>query len=411
MRIRARLSSAKTLLCVAALLPLARPDAFGLETSAAAQLEGLGGQLFFKDVQGKNTSFTGLADWLGAYTLRLSDRDAIVATLSGQYFRRNAATPLGIGTITVTQTMSNSLVLRWLRALSASWTVKPTVAYRNELTTALPGDRLGAGLYDYHKLSGGLEAGWKGDGGAAVRQDLSIYKVDYYHYQSLRSTLPGLELVLDDRNLDFTAYEYSVAFDYPAWQEGLLTVSGQASYRRFGRQRVIESSSLGPPRNDLLGGAIVGVSQQLASWLGGALPAKSRAGVNVGYVALRSNQNNFDTGSFRFNSNFYGYREIPLGLWYSCTLARSFDVSLAYGYTRRNYVARPAQTSLGAYAGGIIHSDMHALSLGMAHPVGGGFAVKAATSLVSASSNMDYGGGYLYNYRYAYYFVGLAYSL
>lgn len=377
-----------------------------VETVASGKLDLLGGEIFFRTRDGRNTSFGGSANWLGAFGAALGASDGVTAMTSGSYLRRRQVTQIGGGGALTTQTLDSTFLLRWLHAFNGAWTVKPTLGASSELTTLTRQERLGAGVLDYNKAAAGLEVERRGPVWRAIRQGVSAYYVHYHHYEPSRSPLPGLELLTDRQALDFRALDYSLSLERTAWEGGLVSATGEASLRDFPRQRVVQEAVFDlRPRRDLFVSAVLGASHSFK------LPGQEvQAGLNAGVFRLVSNQNNFDLDQFRFNPNFYAYRELSVGPWLTGQGAGGWGWNLTYAYTARRYDSRRTQDSSGAYGGAQLRTGMHTVSAGGSYPLRWGFSAAASASYASQESNTSWERSYRYNYSYAYYFAGISYA-
>ena len=171
---RAVLAFSVSLLCV---------TARAVEWSPVAKVDILGGQFFF---QGENTSLSANADWLFSPGLKLSERDALVPLITGQYRHMREVRDLVGGGLLTAESLDTAVSLKWIHLLTPDWNVKSNVSYKNELITESVDEVLGNGLFDYHKVSFGVElerAG--GESVKSVRHTLSAYAVRFYHYRAL----------------------------------------------------------------------------------------------------------------------------------------------------------------------------------------------------------------------------------
>jgi hypothetical protein len=387
----------------AVLLLLCAP--VGAETIAEGRVGAQGGELFLRDRQGSNTSWGWTGDWLGLAGTTLGTSDGVSAALSGQYLRRTQLTQIGGGGELTTQTLDSTLVARWLHAFDDAWTLKPSGSYSNQMITLTRSEKLGAGVLDFHKFAAGVELERTGSVWTSIRQTLSVYRVEYYHYEPARSPLVGLELLTDNLNLDFRALNYSASVERTAWEGGLLSAALEASWREFPRQRVVEEFEFaGRQRRDLYSGGVLGASQRFKSSEG-----EATAGVNAGVFRLRSTQNDFDIATVTFNPAFYDYVEYTAGPWATGRAGR-LSWSASYTATVRDYSRRPRQDFTGLNIGGTVRTSTHSVGGSLAYPLGKGFSATGSMTYATASANTAFEGGYRYHYSYAYYFAGLSWS-
>jgi hypothetical protein len=378
----------------------------GAETIAEGRVGAQGGELFLRDRQGRNTSWGWTSDWLGLAGATIGASDGVSAALSGQYLRRTQLTQIGGGGELTTQTLDNTLVARWLHAFDDTWTLKPSASVSNEMITLTRAERLGAGVLDFDKIAAGVELERAGPVWTSIRQTLSVYRVEYYHYEPARSPLVGLELLTDNLNLDFRALNYSASIERVAWENGQVSAAVEASWREFPRQRVVEEFEFtGRQRRDLYVGGVLGASHRFRP-AGG----EATAGLNAGVFRLRSTQNDFDIATVAFNPAFYDYVEYTAGPWASGRFRGGVAWSANYTAAVRVYGRRPRQDFTGAYIGGTIRTATHSVGGSLAYPLGKGFSATASMTYATASANTAFEGGYRYHYSYAYYFAGVSWS-
>lgn len=394
------------LACGLALLAVA---ARAVEWTPVAKIDLLGGQFFF---QGQNTSFSGNADWLFSPGIRLSERDALVPLLTGQYRRTREVRELVGGGFLTAESLDNAVALKWIHLFSPEWNIKPNLSYKNELITESNDEKLGYGLFDYHKVSLGVElerAG--GELFKSVRQSLTAYAVRFYHYRALsaQSAELGAEVNSGDRVLDFNAYDYTLSADASPSEAALLSGSLLASVRPYRDQKVVTVSGeyLSSNRLDVYAVGALSARLSLPRWGG----LESAVGLNGGYTRVFSNQNNYDAQNTRFNPGYYDYGELSAGPFAAARWRKALSAALSYDFTRRAYDHRPAQDAAGLYGARAIRMDSHTVTLAAGYDLTKRLALKLSGSYRRATSNMLYESSYRYNYWTAHYFAGLGWTL
>lgn len=375
--------------------------------------DALGGQFFF---DGNNTSFSGNANLLFTPAVKLSDRDMFVPTLTSQYRRTREVRELIGGGFLTQESLDTMLSLKWVRQLSQTWAVKPGLSYKNELIAEAQGETLGNGLFDYHKISAGLEAERRAQI-LNLRLGAAAYTVRYYHYRALAATQQdlGAEVNSGDRVLDFNGYDGVVGVDWKLGEASVLTGTFLSSVRLFREQNLVTESGAYVPtkRRDLYLLGTAGVQRQLPEWSLRRLRAENAAGMNLSFGYLQSNQDNYDASRTRFNPDYYDYSEFSLSPYYAMRLAKKFAATINYDFTRRRYVGRPVQTADGNYSStnDRVYIHTHTVGWQFAYPIWKGLSVKVSGSYRVSASNMTYEKAYKYNYESAHYFAGLSYSL
>jgi len=383
--------------------------ASAVELIPAAKLDVLGGQFFF---QGEETSFNLNSDWSFTPGLKLSDRDLLIPIVSGQYRRTREVQELIGGGYLTQETLDNTLGLRWVRLLSPDWNVKSTLSYKNQMLTESVTEKLGAGIFDYHKISAGVEFERAGQGTVrSVRQSLGAYAIRFYHYRALSAEVAdlGSEVNAGDRVLDFNAYEYSAAVDVVPNERTLLSFSVTGSLRPFRDQKVVTLAGtyLNQNRFDAFVAGAASARRTLPEW--GAL--ESSLGLNAAYSRLESSQHNYDAQNTRFNPGYYDYGEISAGPFLAARWRKKLSATVAYDYTRRAFDHRPVQDESGTYGDKAIRLDTHTVNLSAAYALGRGFSLKAQGTYRRSTSNMLYESAYRYNYWTANYFAGIGWAL
>lgn len=400
-------------LATALWLGLAAP-ACSAEWVPVAKLDLLGGQFFFED---QNTSFSGNADWLLSPGVRLSDRDLLVPTFSGQYRRtREVRELLGGGFLTQEQ-LDNMAAVKWVHAFDQSWAVKPNVSFKNELITESRDETLGKGLFDYNKLGFGVELERRGERLKSLRQSLNVYGVRFTHYRSLASeqqALLGVEINAGSRVLDFNGYDYTVSGDYLVGDKTLLSGAWLTSYRPFLDQRIValNGAFTQEMRRDLYFYWSLGAQRKLPDLtLRGRSVAELIGGLGLSYTRLFSNQNDYEAARTRFNPTYYNYGEFAATPSFAMKFAGGHIASLSYEYTRRDYSKRPVRDSKGNYVPGLIRMEGSTVSIGLTYVLTRNLSFKTQGAYRVATSNMKFERAYRYNYTSSHYFVGLAYAL
>lgn len=397
----------RSLLLLAVLLVAA--SARAVEVIPSARISVMGGQFFF---QGQSTSFNANSDWSFTPGLKLGERDLLIPIVSGQYRRTREVQELIGGGFLTQETLDNTLGLRWIRLLNQEWNVKSTLSYKNELLTESATEKLGAGLFDYHKAAASVELERLGQGAVrSVRQSLGAYAVRFYHYRALSAETSdlGAEVNAGDRVLDFSAYEYSAAVDVVPDERTLLSFSVMGSLRPYRDQKVVTVSGtyLGRNRFDAFVAGAASARRSLPEW--GTL--ETSLGLNGAYSRLESDQHNYDAQNTRFNPGYYDYGELSVGPFLAARWRRKVGATVSYDYSRRAYDHRPMQDATGTYGDKAIRLDTHTVNLSASWLLGRGFSLIGQGTYRRSTSNMLYESSYRYNYWTANYYAGVSWSL
>lgn len=369
----------------------------------------MGGQFFF---QGENTSFNGNADWSVSPGLKLSERDLLIPIVSGQYRRTREVQELIGGGFLTQETLDNTLGLRWVHLINADWNAKTTVSYKNEMLTESVTEKLGAGIFDYHKVAASAEFERVGTGAVrSVRQSVNAYVIRFYHYRALSADTAdlGSEINAGDRVLDFNAYEYSAAIDVVPDDRTLLTFSILGSLRPYRDQKIVTVSGtyLANNRFDAFVSGTASIRRTLPDW--GTL--ESSLGLNAAYSRLESNQHNYDAQNTRFNPGFYDYGDLSAGPFIAARWRKRLTATASYDYSKRAYDHRPMQTESGTYGTDAIRLHTHSVNVSASCALGWGFALVAQGTYRRSTSNMLFESSYRYNYWTANYYAGVSWTL
>jgi hypothetical protein len=394
----------------AALLLACASRAAAAEWTPLMRLDVLGGQFFY---EGSNTSFSGNANLLFSPGVRLSDKDTIVPTLSSSYRRTREVRELVGGGFLTQESLANTAMVKYVRQLNDTWAVKPSVSYHNELITESEDDELGDGLFDFHKVSAGLELERRTER-LNVRHSVSAYTVRFYHYRALASSVAedlGAEINSGDRVLDFDGYDYQLSADYLAGERTMLTGTALASYRPFRDQRIVTQTGEYVARNryDFFYAGMGALQQRLPDW--GTV--KQGLGLAATYSQLAATQNNYDATFTRFNPDYYDYYELGAGPQWFGSAGQRLHWSLGYDFSRRRYLHRPVQTEDGSYSttDDRVYTHTHTATWLFTYLLWKQLSLKVQGAYRLSRSNMTYEATYKYNYDSAHYFAGLSWSL
>lgn len=397
------------------------------ELQPVLKLDAAGGQVLFSDQNTRDLSFSNSAaatgDWLFAEGIAFSPGDILLPQFSGQYARRNQLTSIAGGSIQTSQTMDNTVGLRWIYDLGDNWKVKPNFSFKSELIAQNNSEALGAGLFDLHQEQGGVEFEWNGEDLKSLRQSISGGKTQYYHYDPRNSPLFGLELLTGRQVLDIDAIDYQAAADYQPWKDGLLTGTLDLSRIEYPNQIVFQG--LVPTtskRVDWLWSTLLGLTQKWTV-VPGERPVDLSASLTGGFAELVSNQNDVDiqspagqasvlaTGNGIPNSDYYSYTEYSIGPMFSLASGAAWRATLGYNFARRDYRDRPVQDGAGQYVSDKIRTETHTLTISGLYMLTKNWSVQASAGYVRAFSNTGFQNFYLYSYNFPYYFLGFGYAL
>jgi len=380
--------------------------------------EVLGGQFMYR---GSASSFGGLAHVTGGPAFTLSDKSSLFLTYDGSYNGFKNVSDIVGGDQLFQQSMDHTARAKYKYNMSESWSLKPSIAYTKEFFRETNDERWGKGLYDFNRLSAGLESEWKMDlfrHPSILRANYHFFLTNYPNFRSLGSSL-GKEIATNpgSRTLDTRAHQVGAGASIrlsPSWA---LSSSYDFTFRSFVDQKIINSNAQYESKNrlDIVNGVELGASfVPQREWTLPKLGTKLRSGVDFGYRLeyLNSNQNHFDTDPALnfFEAGFYDYIDNSLSTTFSVASPKKVQVSLGYSLEFRSYLKRHIQDASGQYLGGKLYQTTHVFSLMASYPIAKGFSGRISGHWQKSESDMAFERTYRYNYDAAQYFAGIGYS-
>ncbi len=405
-----------------AVLLLLAPCARAVEWTPILNASFAGGQYFFERQKGNlggNVSLT--AAGLG----KISDQWSVLPMYSGAY-RGTKGIDDGVGSGTLfQQQMDHAVSVTGIRKLKDStWRVRPSAGYKRQFLNETRDERWGKGLFDYEKISAGVEFENVYKEPFAFRAGLDVFRVRFPNYESLESRSGadpfgdplGRELaprrVLDTNNIQLTA---SGSRPWPQDDPSVvLQGAWSALYKSFADQRIVESSGqfARTGRRDhahSLGGTVT--MPVAARWAGPDGRLDLSFALSGSYNG--SNQNTFDAKFARYIRDSYSYWTMGAGpgatlswgdrrapAWASATLR----------WNRQAYLGRQVQDADGVYSGTKQRHDRWTLGLGYGYPLAPKLTMTFRTNIMWASSNHKYEKNYSYTFRTMNYLIGVSYE-
>lgn len=378
----------------------------------------LGGQFMYR---GSASSFGGIAKVTGGPAFSLSEKSSLFLTYDGNYNGFKSVSDLVGGDQLFQQSMDHTARVKYKYAVSDTWSLKPSIAYTKEFFRETKDETWGKGLYDFDRLTAGVDSEWKMElfqRPASLVASYHFFRTTYPNFRSLGSSL-GQEIATNpgSRTLDTLAHQLggggSIQLS-PAWT---LSSSYDLTFRSFVDQKIINSDAQYGTNNrlDIVNGLGIGASfVPQREWTMPMLGTKLRGGMELGYHVeyLQSNQNHFDTDPSLnfFNEAFYDYLDNSISATFSAFFANKAQVSFGYNLDFRSYLKRHVQDANGQYLAPTLNQTTHILSLTASYPIAKGFSWKIAGHWQKSESNMAFERTYRYNYGAAQYFAGVGYS-
>lgn len=371
-------------------------------------LQFMGGQHFF---EGRSSALAG--NIIVNYTpaVKFSDRWSLLPTYAGSYSGTRDVQELAGGGTLFQDSMSHGLLVKSVHQLGERWKLKPSAGAKLELLRETVDEKWGDGLFDYRKLSGGLEAEFDQTKSAGGRLAYDFYQLAFPNYESLESAAdPTLARELAGAKvLDSSNHLVTLGWWSPLPAAGRLDVAVFANRRLFADQPVVKSDGglTGTDRADTT--LSLNIETAYPFTVGDTVRAVGTLGVSYG--SQSSNQNHFDARKAVFLSNYYDYNQWSLAPQVSAAFGESKWVSsLSATYQRRTYSNRPTQDENGDYLSEKLYLNELTTQFAVTYPVAKNMRLRFQTSLAWSDSNMRYEKVFRTNYKIANYMMGFSYE-
>jgi hypothetical protein len=409
-------------LCSAAVLLVAALPASAVEWTPVVNASLAGGQYFF---QGQRGSLGGNAALTAAALIKLDDDWKLLPMYSGAY-RGTKGVDEGVGAGTLFQQgMDHTVSVTGIRKLrDSTWRVKPSAGYKREFLKETRDEAWGHGLFDYEKISAGLELENLYKEPFTWRGGLDFYRLRFPNYESLESNSGvdpfgdplGRELA-SKHVLDTYNWQASVSGSRPwPYEDPKVVLQGSYSflYKDFLDQRIVEATGqfANVGRRDLQQAVGGSVARPIpVRVFGGDGRLDLSMGLNFSYN--RSNQNSFDATFAKFIDDAYSYWTVGAGPGASLSWGDKKAptwTSASLRWTRQTYLGRLVQDEVGVYGSAKQHHDRYAFALAYGYPIAPKLTLTFRTNILWAASNNKYQKNYSYAYRAMNYLIGVAYE-
>ena len=384
---------------------------WAIEVSPVLNVQLLGGQYFF---QAQESNLSGNVSLLAAPGIEVNDQWSFVPTFSASWRGTKSVQDLVGGGTLFQQTQDHSFNLKGIYTPFSNWIFKSGAGYRIQLLKETNDEKWGNGLFDFEKPSGNFEVEKVFSQDSSLRLGYDIYTIDFRNYSSLESQNRdlGRENAAARTLNTFSHSPYlsgKWAFPFFYDQSARLDASYYYTFRNYTQQKVVLLS--GDLSGDLRKDNVNILTTQLTFPFVFSKQFKLLADIKNNFQFLSSNQNNYDAGKTKFNSNYYAYQEISIGPQFSFILGeKPYVFSLGFNYIRRNYSDRPVQDSAGTYGSDSIHVNEYYTNFGLSYPINKNFRAYLSGNLGWARSNMKYERSYRYNYETFAYLAGVIYD-
>lgn len=382
-----------------------------------------GGQYFFKSTRG---TLSGNAALTAAGLGKISDAWTVMPMYMGSY-RGTKGVDDGVAAGTLFQQgMTHAVSATGIRRIhDSNWRVKPSAGYKREFLKETRNEDWGQGLFDYEKISAGIELENQYKEPYAWRAGLDAFRVRFPNFESLESrsgTDPfgsplGRELA-SKRTLDTYNWQASVSGTRPwPYEDPTVVLSGSYSilYKDFLDQRIIKEDGQirDAGRKDFqqaLGGSIARPMQVTPF----GKDARLDLSLGLNFIHNKSNQNSFDAAFARYIDDFYGYWTVGGGpsafLSWGERKAPTW-ASMSFRWSRQSFTGRLVQDEVGVYGAEKQKHDRYNLSFGYGYPIAPKLTLTFRTHFLWAASNHKFQKNYAYAYRAMNYLLGVSYEL
>lgn len=385
----------------------------------------MGGQYFLK---GTNASLSGDAALLVAPVLEFNERWSLMPVYGGNYQgTKGVGDGVRAGTLFQQQMDHRVHFTGIYSVMGNNWKLKPSGGYKRAFMKETRDETWGQGLFDWEKVSVGLEAQNLYRDPFSYRFGLDAYRVRFPNYTSLESQAPndpsGNPLGREHASknpLDTYNYQFSFSGTLPfPYQDPVVSLSAGYSflYQFYPDQRIVNRAgqfqeNKPHKRGDFLNSLSLGVGYPRA--LGeGKLAPRLNSGFSLTASHNGSNQNTFDAARTFYIHDSYSYYSWGAGPNFQLAWGEQktpSSVALGFQFTRTNYSGRLAQDADGLYINKHQRQDRYVASLSYSYPLAPNFYLKTTTNALWATSNHGNEKTYLYTYRTANYTMGITYE-
>jgi len=298
--------------------------------------------------------------------------------------------------------MSHNITLRLINKISPRTKFKVRAGYLLNYFRETKDEDWGEGLFDYSKLTGGIEIEKKTAFFEKFILSLDILKVTFPEYASLASEQYGKEVYPGENILDFSGIMLYARILKRLGEKSILSMNATFTMKDFPEQNIIlkDASFSLDKRKDRTTYINTVFSKSLSSIFS--------LGISASGIINRSNQNHYDAAEYKFVERFYDYNSYSCGPVFSVGKKLRFDINYQYGI--KNYKGRLAQDKDGNYTDDKVKNTSNYASLTITYPVRKNLKLKISGNYYSQSSNQDYEAVYEYNYNTSSFEAGVVYE-
>jgi len=391
----------------------------GVGYSSVGSFSFYGGQYFFSGAPG---ALSGNLNFNISPTIKFSNKAASILTLDISYRGSKEVTDIAGGGALFQDAASGGAIFKFVISPIKSLTLRPAASYRKELLRETKDENWTKGLFDYDKVSGGIETEYRFAKDNSVALGYDYFTITFPNYVSLESKSGSLgreqqgSRTLDSANNMLTITSRNRFFN----RRFLLDASLIKNDKNYPEQPLAVSlDALSPTEKRADTSFLASLSAGYIFAAGKNFLIAPSAGFS--YISLDSNQNRVDATKSVFVKDYYDYTNlIP-----SANLAFIFNtlnnnangasdsqstVFVRWSGGAKNYPSRPVQDVSGNYGTEKIYINETIYTLGLSYPLSRQTKVSVTGSYLKSESNMKYESVYRYNYESATYFLGIKYD-
>ena len=392
---------------VAALLFAAMPASAFVRYYPVASADVMMGQYFFN---GKPSSWGGNLDLKVIPAVKFNENAVLIPTFMLDYQGTKDVAELAGGAQLFQDSLKASINVKPVFQTGALRT-KPYLGYTLDYLRETRDESLGKGLFDYQKLSGGLDLEYVFNPRQWASLGLEYFTLRFPNYKSLESQAgSGLgrenegARTLDSNNQGLSAsWDTDLPFPYTR-----ATFSANSLQKDYPAQHLVDQAGQlqgGKRRDNILG---YGATVSWARAVGREYEIELSAGADQ--LLVDSDQNHYDANAARYIPNYYSYRETALRPAVALRIPKKGALTLSYTVAQRRYADRPIQDASGGYLADRTDVTLKTLAISLAIPIAEHLQVVAQSNLSTSSSNQQYEKVFQYNYNISSHFVGVSYE-
>lgn len=398
----------KKIFVVSAVIAAAAAYAVGAEFIPSGDLRLLSGQYYQNNTPGKlglNTSFIYVP------AVKFNSRFSVIPTAMVAFRGGKETVDLALGDFVMSENQTYFGGVKTIYAPLQDLKLKANGSYRREMLREVNNETWGNGLFDYNKLSYGVEAEYEFLPKQTVAIGYDIFTIRYPNYETLESSVvaSGLGRELAGKNALDTDNQMVQLRVAAAFGPVKTAVEGSLTNKSYIDQPIIDASDnlLESKRADaaITGSASFSMPVRVAARYG-IVPELS-----CSFISNDSNQNHYDANAHRFTADYYDYTQSMAGLALNNVFGRkNIVVRVAYTFAQQNFGSRLARDAQGTYLTDKMQVNESVTTASLTYPVPGGFRLILTSSYIDSTSNMKYAQAFSYNYSAMNYLMGFTYE-